>query len=150
MKSPAFKNDVGVEIQSGDIKLVSRWAFDLILERTSEDTPISGYSNDQYGSWNSLARFRPPGELLELESPRARGIKSTYGYQVFAWGVADKANPTDNLKPPRLYFRACSIPKRSRSSPRTSLGILPIRFPWRRFSFPSSNPTSGPATTPNR
>ena len=99
MKGPAFKNDVGIEIQNGDVKLVSRWAFDILQDRREASSASgSGHSNDQYGSWDTLTRLRPLENYLSW-SPAGKGVKASFGYQIFAWGVADKANPTDNLNP---------------------------------------------------
>ncbi len=99
MKAPAFRNEVGIEVRDGDVKLVSRWAFDLLLSRSSSgDTELNGYSNGQLGSWDALTRLRPLENYISW-SPAGSGAKLAFGCQVFAWGVADKVNPTDNLNP---------------------------------------------------
>jgi hypothetical protein len=88
MTSPAFTNDLGVELQDGQIKLISHWALDLSPEYSSSSSEYGVAGNDtllkpleNYISWNPSA------------------FKLAFGYQVFSWGVADKVNPTDNLNP---------------------------------------------------
>jgi len=91
MKSPAFKNDFGVEIQEGTLKIVSHWAVDALLSAQDNST-------GQYGSWNDSTRIRPLENYVSW-SPEGTGVRASFGYQIFAWGVADKVNPTDNLNP---------------------------------------------------
>ncbi len=90
IKSPEFSNNLGLELKSGDLTIVSRWAFDL--------SPIAGVANaqGQFGDWDSLTKIRP---LENYVSWSPSGFKLTFGYQIFSWGVADKRNPTDNINP---------------------------------------------------
>jgi len=89
MKSPAFTNDLGVELQDGQIKLVSHWALDL--------SPEYAAGNDgEYGIGGGSALLKP---LENYISWNPSAFKLAFGYQVFSWGVADKVNPTDNLNP---------------------------------------------------
>jgi hypothetical protein len=89
MTSPAFTNDLGVELQDGQIKLVSHWALDL--------SPEYATGNDgEYGIGGGGALMKP---LENYISWNPSAFKLAFGYQVFSWGVADKVNPTDNLNP---------------------------------------------------
>ncbi|HEY3446117.1 MAG TPA: hypothetical protein VGK67_07105 [Myxococcales bacterium] len=100
MKSPAFRNGLGLEARYGTLKLVSDWRFDLLLNRGAApaDGALTGFDNGQRGAWDSLARIRPLENYLAW-SPAGTGLKISAGYQVFAWGAADQINPTDNLNP---------------------------------------------------
>lgn len=88
MKEPAFRNDLGLELGDGKVKVVSRWQLDASPSLYGRDDPNSSWQNgvllrqnENYISWS-------PADF-----------KLSAGYQVFAWGVADKRNPTDNLNP---------------------------------------------------
>jgi hypothetical protein len=99
MKSPAFKNDFGVEIQDGQIKLVAHWALDIMPENTATGGQYESYENgtdDGYGIWGNYAQLKP---LENYVSWTPSAFKFAFGYQIFSWGVADKVNPTDNLNP---------------------------------------------------
>lgn len=93
IKTPALRNDLGIEVQNGNIKLISNWELDLLQNQNDQ---VDEGNNAQYGSWNSLARVRP---LENYISWSPEGFRLSAGYQIFAWGVADKRNPTDNLNP---------------------------------------------------
>lgn len=90
IKSPAARNLLGVEIQEGSVKLVTQWHLDFLAN--------PGELNDQGqpGDWNGVTRIRPGENYLSWSTD---AFKLAAGYQVFAWGVADKVNPTDNLNP---------------------------------------------------
>ena len=90
IKSPELSNEVGMESIGSDLKLASRWDFDL--------APNAGAPNTQgqLGDWDSLARIRP---LENYVSWNPGEFKLAFGYQIFSWGVADKRNPTDNINP---------------------------------------------------
>jgi hypothetical protein len=88
MKSPAFRNEAGLTVKNGQIKLVSNWDFDLLPD-------VAGDQN-QLGSWDTLTRLRPMENYIEWE-PSA--FKLAFGYQIYSWGVADKVNPMDTLNP---------------------------------------------------
>lgn len=90
IKSPAVRNLLGVELQDGELKVVSSWQLDYLLQPARLD------ENGQRGSWDSLTRIRP-GENLVVWS--LESLRLAAGYQIFAWGVADKVNPTDNVNP---------------------------------------------------
>ncbi|MGC4118067.1 MAG: hypothetical protein QM765_26660 [Myxococcales bacterium] len=100
MKSPAFRNALGLEARYGTLKLVSDWRLDLLLNRGSATTDglATGFDNGQRGAWDGLARIRPLENYLSW-SPKGTGLKISAGYQTFAWGAADQINPTDNLNP---------------------------------------------------
>lgn len=90
IKSPAVRNLLGVELQDGALKVVSQWHLDYLTNPGILD------ENGQTGSYDSLTRIRPGENLIvwSLES-----LRLAAGYQIFAWGVADKVNPTDNVNP---------------------------------------------------
>jgi len=88
MKSPAFRNEAGLTVKNGQIKLVSNWDFDLLPD-------VSG-AQGQLGDWDSLTRLRPMENYVEWD-PSA--FKLAFGYQIYSWGVADKVNPMDTLNP---------------------------------------------------
>ena len=98
LKEPAFRNDVGVELDEGKVKVVSRWELDAspsLYDRSDPDSSWQGSvllrANENYISWSPAS------------------FKLTAGYQIFAWGVADKRNPTDNLNP-RDYTTSATDP----------------------------------------
>ncbi|MDA8426902.1 MAG: hypothetical protein M0Z80_12270 [Treponema sp.] len=88
MKSPAFRNEVGLTAKNGQLKLVSNWHFDLLPD-------VAG-DQGQLGTWDTLTRLRPGENYLEWD-PSA--FKLAFGYQIYSWGVADKVNPMDTLNP---------------------------------------------------
>jgi hypothetical protein len=92
MKAPCFSNELGLQVQDKDIKLVSN--VDLLLK------PFKADSTNEYGaydgSWSDLVKIKA---LDNYVSWSPAGWKLSAGYQTFSWGVADKKNPTDNLNP---------------------------------------------------
>jgi len=98
LKEPAFRNDVGVELNEGKVKVVSRWELDASPSLYSRSDPNS--------NWQGSVLLRPNENYISW-SPAS--FKLTAGYQIFAWGVADKRNPTDNLNP-RDYTTSASDP----------------------------------------
>jgi hypothetical protein len=98
LKEPAFRNDVGVELNEGKLKVVSRWQFDASPSLYDRDDPNTG--------WEGSALLKPNENYISW-SPAC--FKLSAGYQIFAWGVADKRNPTDNLNP-RDYTTSATDP----------------------------------------
>lgn len=88
IKEPTFTNDVGIEVQDGTLKLVSRWGLSL--------SPISAGENEPNSNWADQLEIVPNENYISWSPAR---LKLSFGYQVFSWGVADKKNPTDNLNP---------------------------------------------------
>ena len=126
IKAPALHNDFGVEVQDRNVKLVSHWEFDLLQRQSDAE------NNDQRGTWNTLSRIRPLENYISW-SPDS--FKFAVGYQIYAWGVADKRNPTDNLNP-RDYttgINADKIPVLSADAiwyPSDSLAIEGVYIPF--------------------
>jgi hypothetical protein len=86
MLTPRFRNELGVDVKEGDIHVVSRWQFD-----TTTDPGLIG--QDQ---WSGATRAR---DLESYVAWNPDKFKLGFGYQIYAWGVADGRNPTDNLNP---------------------------------------------------
>jgi hypothetical protein len=86
MKTPRFRNELGVEVTEGDVALVSRWQIDSFLHLDANPT-------DQ---WSTSTRVRNLENYLAWNPDLFR---LAFGYQVYSWGVADGRNPTDNLNP---------------------------------------------------
>jgi hypothetical protein len=82
LKAPKIVNEIGVEIEKGDLKIVSAWNADLLV-----------YSG---GDQNTLLETTPGENFVQLSTPACKFI---FGYQQFGWGSADKLNPTNNLNP---------------------------------------------------
>lgn len=85
-KTPRFRNELSLKVTEGDIKVVSRWQLD-----TTVDPDLFG--QDQ---WNGSTRAR---NLESYIAWNPEQFKVGLGYQIYAWGVADGRNPTDNLNP---------------------------------------------------
>ncbi|HBD93409.1 MAG: hypothetical protein A2015_05435 [Spirochaetes bacterium GWF1_31_7] len=81
-KSPNFSNQVGLVINYADLKLVSLWDIDLVLNQSGD---IASYIN------------ATPGENALYWSPWK--FKIGAGFQIYSWGKADGLNPTDNINP---------------------------------------------------
>lgn len=88
IKAPAFRTDLGAEVQDGNVKLVSHWLLSV--------DPLATDTSDPNASWGKSLSATP---LENYVSWRADKFKLSAGYQIFAWGVADRKNPTDNLNP---------------------------------------------------
>ncbi len=86
MKKPRVRNELGLEVKEGDIKIVSRWQLDSAV-----DPDMAGL--DQ---WSGSTRAR---NLENYIAWNPEQFKVGLGYQIYAWGVADGRNPTDNLNP---------------------------------------------------
>lgn len=80
VKTPVLENQLGFEVKSGNIKIVSNWTID-VQPSSSLPTVLSAMAGENAIYW----------------SPSS--FKFGLGWQDFAWGVADKKNPTDNLNP---------------------------------------------------
>lgn len=79
-KAPKLKNDLGVEVSVKNLKLVSHWELDLILNK--------------WGDWNNLLEVTPLENYISW-SPWKFIFKA--GFQEYSWGKADGLNPTDNI-----------------------------------------------------
>lgn len=75
MKQPQIENDVQLEADQGPVKAV----FSTEIVNSATGTTVQFQEN--YVAWS------PDNFRLAV------------GYQIFAWGTADGANPTDNLNP---------------------------------------------------
>lgn len=86
MKWPMFQNALGLEAKQGKLKVVSNWEINTFADpnQTGADswsTATRARYGENYVSWD-------PGKFI-----------FSFGYQIYAWGVADIRNPTDNLNP---------------------------------------------------
>jgi hypothetical protein len=86
MKTPRFRNEVGIEVKEGELALVSHWQLDSFLK-------LGGSPTDQ---WSDSTRAR---NLENYIAWNPEAFRLAFGYQVFTWGVADGRNPTDNINP---------------------------------------------------
>ena len=86
MKTPRFRNEVGVDVKEGELALTSHWQVDSFLDLTANPA-------DQ---WSNSTRVRNLENYLAW-NPEA--LRMAFGYQIYTWGVADGRNPTDNLNP---------------------------------------------------
>jgi hypothetical protein len=75
MKQPQIENDFQLEAKQGPLKGV------FSTEVVNSPSGTSLQFQDNYVSWNPDS------------------FRLAFGYQIFAWGTADGANPTDNLNP---------------------------------------------------
>ncbi|MBN1595153.1 hypothetical protein JW933_04425 [candidate division FCPU426 bacterium] len=82
LKSPKLTNELGLELVRGDLKVVSRWNADLIVEAGGERaTLLQSTPAENYVQWST-------SDFL-----------FKFGYQHFGWGSADRLNPTNHLNP---------------------------------------------------
>jgi hypothetical protein len=82
MKTPGIDNRLGVEVDDGQVRAVSKWRV-----VTSPDADGNGTASTKVAPLENYVSWSP--------SP----LKMSMGYQIFAWGSADGRNPTDNLNP---------------------------------------------------
>ena len=82
LKSPKFRNDLGVEIYFKNLKVISHWELDIVANK--------------WGEWEKFAEFLPLENYISWSPWK---FKLSAGFQNFTWGVADKINPTDNINP---------------------------------------------------
>lgn len=126
LKAPKFVNEVGLEIEKGDVKIVSFWKANLLV-----------YSG---GEQSTLLQTTPGENFVQLST---RVFKFTFGYQQFGWGSADKLNPTNNLNPKDYagdLFEYKTLPlmaMRAICYPVNSLAIEGVYAPYEQAtSFP--------------
>jgi hypothetical protein len=86
MKTPRFRNELGLEVREGELVLVSHWQIDSFLD-------LAANPADQ---WSPSTRVRNLENYLAW-NPEA--FRLAFGYQIYTWGAADGRNPTDNLNP---------------------------------------------------
>ena len=86
MKTPRFRNEVGIDVKEGQVVLASHWQIDSFLNLNANPT-------DQ---WSTSTRVRNLENYLAWNPDVFR---LAFGYQIYSWGVADGRNPTDNLNP---------------------------------------------------
>jgi len=86
MKMPMFRSELGLAVTEGQISLVSRWQLD--------NSPNLG--QDSTDQWSNSTRVRNLENYIAWNPEKFR---LGFGYQIYAWGVADGRNPTDNLNP---------------------------------------------------
>lgn len=86
VKAPSFTNDFGAEVKDGNVKLVSHWEFGA--------SPLGYDAQNPNSNWAESVTIKP---LENYASWSPANLKFSAGYQIFAWGVADRKNPTDNL-----------------------------------------------------
>jgi hypothetical protein len=82
MKTPGIENRLGVEVDEGQVRAVSKWRV-----VTSPDAGGTGGASIKVAPLENYISWSP--------SP----LKLSMGYHIFAWGSADGRNPTDNLNP---------------------------------------------------
>jgi hypothetical protein len=100
-KTPGFRNNSGITISYKNLKLVSLWNIDLMLNSTGDVEKIISASYDENALYWSPWKF-----------------KIGAGFQYYSWGKADGLNPTDNINP-RDYSYGAS----SEKIPVLSLGV---------------------------
>src|SRR5208337_2641942 len=83
MKTPMFRNQLGLDLKYGDINIVSHWQVDIF------NNPLQMGTD----SWSASTRIR---FLENYVAWNPDNFKFAAGYQIYAWGVADGLNPTDN------------------------------------------------------
>jgi len=86
MKIPRFRNELSLDVKDGQISLVSHWQID--------SSPA--FSQDRSDQWSDSTRVRNLENYIAWNPEKFR---LGFGYQIYAWGVADGRNPTDNLNP---------------------------------------------------
>ena len=108
IKSPKFKNELGIEISFKTLELVSYWNLDLVM--------------NEWGNWDRILEAYP-GENYIAWSPWKFNLSA--GFQEFSWGTGDGINPTDNVNPLdyRLGFGAEKLPVLSAYA-----GFYPVDF----------------------
>jgi hypothetical protein len=79
IRSPKLINNFGVDINSGNVKLVSHWDADLIFDSNNITNLVELIAEENYIEWNPS------------------GMRLTIGNQVFTWGKADGINPTAQI-----------------------------------------------------
>lgn len=108
IKSPKVINDFGIEIAVKNLKLITHWEFNLIL--------------NGWGDWSKFLEIIPLENYISW-SP----WKFTFGlgFQKYNWGTADVINPTDNinLKDIREPFNPRKISVFS-----LYIGFFPVNF----------------------
>ncbi len=80
--SPKNINLVGLQLDKGNVKLVSEWQLRNIP--------------DQSGIQNNMVQLIPRENYVKYIGKK---LDITFGLQKFSWGMADKVNPTDNINP---------------------------------------------------
>lgn len=85
-KMPKFRNEVGIDVKEGPINLVSHWQVDTAL----------GLAQNPADQWAGSTRVR---NLENYIAWNPDNFRVAAGYQIYAWGVADGRNPTDNINP---------------------------------------------------
>lgn len=90
-RAPRLENILGLEYETGPVKLRSVWHMDLSSNKLSQ--------NESPASLSDLLDFRP-GENYLAWAPG--DWRLAFGLQEFSWGTADGLRPTDNLNPRSL------------------------------------------------
>ena len=80
--APKMFNRLGVEITDNNIELVSEWEFRGFPDKT--------------GNWEAISNIRMQDNYIAWDHDN---FNLGFGFQKYAWGVADGTNPTDNLNP---------------------------------------------------
>lgn len=82
LRAPKIFNKFGIEVTADEVKFVSHWNIDLVLQHVNNISNIVSVSaQDNFISWNP------------------RHSRLGIGLQTFAWGKADGLNPTAVVNP---------------------------------------------------
>ena len=108
IKSPKFKNQLGLSVKYKSLFLISNWQIDIFLNQFGDlNNLISAYPLENYISWS------PWKFILRA------------GFQEFVWGTGDKINPTDNINPKDLTYGAENVKRTILSA---YVGFYPFDF----------------------
>lgn len=82
IKAPKWINELGLEVNHQHIELVSKWELRGAMDET--------------GNWGDMSEIRIKENYLKINKAK---VSWSFGFQDYAWGVADDLNPTNNLNP---------------------------------------------------
>ncbi len=82
IKAPKWINELGLEVNHQNIELVSKWELRGAMDET--------------GNWQDMSGIRIKENYLKINNDK---VSWSFGFQDYAWGVADDLNPTNNLNP---------------------------------------------------
>jgi len=118
IKSPKFKNDIGIEIDYKIIKFVSHWQLDLVLNEVNNWNATWDGIDFKAGMFN----IRPLENFISINPWK---FNLSFGFQEFNWGTGDGLNPTDNLNP-KDYSKGVQLSKITTLS--AAVSFYPIDF----------------------
>jgi hypothetical protein len=91
VKTPSLDSTVKMELERGQIRLVSEWDA---LSAASAIRGATGSASSGIGEGSTYVSLTPLENALYVSTDTA---KFGVGWQYFTWGVADQINPTDYL-----------------------------------------------------